>query len=184
MLRVSVLGEQTIADDGSGSVRARSSRAVVLVAYLACHAGSPQTRQRIAALFWPDSSDGQSLTNLRRELHQLRQILGDEPSLVVSAGDLCWHDTGTCRVDLRIFDVERKAALAAATAGDDQGVLQHAAAAIAEYGGELLPSGASALTCAIWSVRRGSGPASWPGRWMPRGAACSWSRWRRSGTGP
>jgi len=140
MLRVSVLGEQTIADDGSGSVRARSSRAVVLVAYLACHAGSPQTRQRIAALFWPDSSDGQSLTNLRRELHQLRQILGDEPSLVVSAGDLCWHDTGTCRVDLRIFDVERKAALAAATAGDDQGVLQHAAAAIAEYGGELLPS--------------------------------------------
>ena len=138
-MRVSVLGEQAIADE-SGSVRARSSRAVVLVAFLAFHAGSPQARQRIAALFWPDSTDAQALTNLRRELHYLRQVLRDEPSLVVTSRDLCWHDAGTCRVDLRVFDTERKAALAAAAAGDDEGVLKHAAAAVAEYRGDLLPS--------------------------------------------
>jgi DNA-binding SARP family transcriptional activator len=138
-MRVSVLGEQAIADE-SGSVRARSSRAVVLVAFLAFHAGSPQPRQRIAALFWPDSSDAQALTNLRRELHYLRQILHDEPSLVVTSRDLCWHDAGTCRVDLRVFDTERKAALAAAAAGDDEGAAEHAAAAVAEYRGDLLPS--------------------------------------------
>src|SRR5262249_23194250 len=45
----------------------------------------------------------------------------------------------TCRVDLRVFDSERKAALAAAAAGDDGGILRHAAAAIATYRGELLP---------------------------------------------
>jgi DNA-binding SARP family transcriptional activator/tetratricopeptide (TPR) repeat protein len=139
MLHVSLLGEQTIADDRPGSVRARSSRAVVLVAFLVVHAGSAQARQRIAGLLWPESTDAQALTNLRRELHHLRQVLGDEASLVVTPRDLCWRDTTTCRVDVRVFDAERRAALVAATAGDNDGVLRHAAAAIAAYRGELLP---------------------------------------------
>src|SRR6201987_2500819 len=138
MLGVSVLGEQAIVDDETG-IRTRSARAVALVAFLAWHAGSAQPRQRIAGLFWPESTDAQALTNLRRELHHLRQILGDEPSLVVTPRDLCWHDTKTCRVDVRVSDGEGKAALAAAAAGDDDGILQHAAAAIAAYRGELLP---------------------------------------------
>ena len=67
---------------------------------------------------------------------------------------------------MRTFDIERKAALAAAAAGDGEGILAHAARAIAEYRGELLPgmyddwlldarqsSSASAWTCAIFSVR-------------------------------
>lgn len=132
------MGEQAIVDDRSGRVRTRSSRTVVLVAFLALHAGSPQARQRIAGLFWPDSADAQALTNLRRELHYLRQVLGDDPSLAVTSRDLCWRDTGTCRVDVCVFAAERKAALAAA-AGDDRGVLRHGTAAIAEYRGDLLP---------------------------------------------
>ena len=139
MLHVTLLGEQAITDDGTGSVRMRSSRTVALVAFLAIHTGSPQPRQRIAGLFWPDSTDAQALTNLRRELHNLRQVLGDEPSLVVTSRDLCWCDSKTCRVDVRIFGIERKAALAAAAAGDSEGILVHAASAIAQYGGELLP---------------------------------------------
>ncbi|MBV9205278.1 MAG: AAA family ATPase, partial [Actinobacteria bacterium] len=139
MLHVSLLGEQAITDDETGSVRARSSRTVVLVAFLVVHAGSPQARPRIAGLLWPESADAQALTNLRRELHHLRQALGDDPSLVVTSRDLCWRDTKTCRVDVRVFDTERQAALAAATAGDDDGILRHATAAIAAYRGELLP---------------------------------------------
>jgi DNA-binding SARP family transcriptional activator/tetratricopeptide (TPR) repeat protein len=139
VLHVSLLGEQTITDDRGGTVRARSSRAVVLVAFLVVHAGSPQARQRIAGLFWPESTDAQALTNLRRELHQLRQVLGDEHSLVVTSRDLSWRDTKTCDVDVRVFDTERKAALAAAAADDDDGILSHGAAAIAAYRGELLP---------------------------------------------
>ena len=139
MLHVSLLGEQTIADGQTGVVRLRSSRTVALLGFLAAHAGSPQTRQRIAGLFWPDSTDAQALTNLRRELHTLRQVLADEPSLVVTSRDLCWHDTASCRVDLRIFDIERTAALAAAESGDSEGVLAHAAKAIAQYRGDFLP---------------------------------------------
>jgi DNA-binding SARP family transcriptional activator len=138
MLRVSLLGEQSITDDGTG-VRARSSRTVALIGFLAAHAGSPQARQRIAGLFWPDSADGQALTNLRRELHQLRQVLDDEPSLVVTSRDLCWCDTKTCHVDVRTFDIERGAARRAAAADDDDGVLRHAARALAQYRGDFLP---------------------------------------------
>jgi DNA-binding SARP family transcriptional activator len=140
MLHVSLLGEQAITNDGTG-VRVRSSRGVALVAFLVVHAGVPQARERIAGLFWPESADGQALTNLRRELHHLRQVLAEEPSLVVTSRDLCWRDTETCRVDMRVFDVERKAALDAAAAGDGEGVLVHAARAIGEYRGGFLPGG-------------------------------------------
>ena len=139
MLHVSLLGEQTIADGQTGIVRLRSSRTVALLGFLASHAGSPQTRQRIAGLFWPDSTDAQALTNLRRELHTLRHVLGDEPSLVVTSRDLCWQDSATCRVDLRTFDIERKAALSAAESGDSAGILAHAAEAISQYQGDFLP---------------------------------------------
>ena len=142
MLYLSLLGERDIAGTSAGGragPRAHSSRSASLVAFLAGHAGSPQARQRIAGLFWPESTDAQALTNLRRELHYLRQVLGDEPSLVVTPRDLCWCDTPTCRVDLRVFDVERKAALAAAAAGDDAEILVHGTAALAEYKGDLLP---------------------------------------------
>ena len=138
MLHVSLLGEQTITDDRTGSVQTRSARAVALVGFLVVHAGSPQSRQRIAGLFWPDSTDAQALTNLRRELHYLRHVLGDEPSLVVMPRDLCWRDTPTCRVDVRTFGIEREAALAA---GDDEGILAHATKAIGEYRGDFLPGG-------------------------------------------
>ena len=140
MLHVSLLGERSITDDGAG-IQVRSSHAVALVAFLAAHAGAPQPRQRIAGMFWPDSTDAQALTNLRRELHHLRQVLADDRSLVVTPRDLCWRDCGTCRVDLRVFDSERQAALAAAAAGDDAGVLAHAATAVAQYKGDLLPGG-------------------------------------------
>lgn len=139
-MQVFVLGEQAVFDGESGIAGARSSRAVVLVGYLALHAGVPQARQRIAGLFWPESTDAQALTNLRRELHTLRHMLGDDRSLIVTPRDLCWRDAGTCRVDLRVFHTERDAALAAAARGDDPGVIEHAGAAIAEYRGDLLPS--------------------------------------------
>ena len=138
MLHVSLLGEQSITDGGAGN-RAPSSRAAALIGFLVTHPGSPQPRQRIAGLFWPDSADGQALTNLRRELHQLRQLLGDEPSLVVTSRDLCWSDRKTCRVDVRVFGIEYEAARAAAAAGDDDGALAHGERAMAQYRGDFLP---------------------------------------------
>ncbi len=139
MWRVSVLGGQQITDDRGDGVRVRSSRALALVAYLAVHPGVPHPRQRIAGLLWPESGDAQALTNLRRELHHLRQVLGEDGSLRVTARDLCWADTPSCHADIRAFDIERLAALAAAEAGDDDAVIRHGAEALAQYRGDLLP---------------------------------------------
>ena len=133
MLRVSLLGEKAILDEANGSVVTRSPRTVALVAFLVTHAGVPQPRQRIAELFWPDSSEPQALTNLRRELHHLRHTpVGD--CLVVTGKDLCWRDTAEVRVDVRDFEL----AWVAARDGD-QAVLTHAPPAIAAYRGEFLP---------------------------------------------
>jgi DNA-binding SARP family transcriptional activator/tetratricopeptide (TPR) repeat protein len=138
MLHVSVLGELAITGDGTGARRG-SPRAIALVAFLAAHAEARQARQLIAGLFWPDSTDAQALTNLRRELHHLRQVLGGEPSLTVTARDLCWRDTQTCRVDMRVFDLACEAARQAAEAGDGGQALRHATTALAQYRGDLLP---------------------------------------------
>jgi DNA-binding SARP family transcriptional activator len=141
LLHVSLLGEQAITDDRTGRARSASSRALALIGFLAWRAGSPQPRPRIAGLFWPDSTDAQALTNLRRELHHLRALLGDgdRSPLVVTARDLCWRDTAACRADVCTFGTERAAALAAAQAGDSEAAAASAARAIAVYRGELLP---------------------------------------------
>ncbi|MDQ0379752.1 ATP-binding protein [Amycolatopsis thermophila] len=134
MRQVSLLGEQAILDEADGVVVTRSPRSVALVAFLVVHAGVPQPRQRIAALFWPDSTEAQALTNLRRELHHLRHAIGGE-SLVATGKDLCWRDTPAVRVDVRDLELAHRAAI---TGGDDA-VLAHAPAAIAGYRGEFLP---------------------------------------------
>ena len=139
MLNVSLLGEQTITDDATGTIRTRSSRTIALLAFLAYHADTPQTRQQIAGLFWPESSNAQALTNLRRELHNLRLVLGADTALEVTPTDLCWHDTETCVVDVRQFIIERAQALAAAETVDTSRVLTHAIAAIEAYRGDMLP---------------------------------------------
>ncbi len=137
-MHVTLLGEQLLAG-ADGTIQARSSRTIALIAFLVAHGDAPQTRQRIAAAFWPDSSDEQALTNLRRELHHLRGVLGDEPALVVTPRDLAWRDSPTCVVDVRAFRSDRAAALAAAAGGDRDTFLTRAAAAVARYGGEFLP---------------------------------------------
>ena len=121
------------------SVQARSSRAIALVAYLAVRAGAAAVpaADRGDVLAGVDGRPGADQPAPRAA--PLRQILGRESSLVVTSRDLCWCDTGSCRVDLRAFTIARSAALAAAAAGDDAGVLVHAATAVECYKGELLP---------------------------------------------
>ena len=86
MLHVSLLGERVITQDGTG-VRARSSRAVELVAFLAAHAGSPRARQRIAGLLWPDSAldRGAGADQSAPRAASAASGAGAEPSLVVTS---------------------------------------------------------------------------------------------------
>jgi DNA-binding SARP family transcriptional activator/tetratricopeptide (TPR) repeat protein len=139
MLEIRLLSEQRVTGSPDAEGRSSSSRSVALLAYLILHAGVPQARLQLAGIFWPDSSDAQARTNLRRELHNLREMLGGDPSLRVEPSTLTWRDCPLCRVDVRVFDSERLAAHCSRSAGDITGFLAHAEAAIAEYRGDLMP---------------------------------------------
>src|SRR5262249_26361238 len=61
-----VLGAESV--DGLNSARLQS-----LVAFLVLHHDTVHLRQRLAFLFWPDSSEAQARNNLRQLLHALRR---------------------------------------------------------------------------------------------------------------
>ena len=139
MLDVHLLSEQRLSGGPQAEDRLLSSRQLDLLAYLVLRAGVPQARQHLAFVFWPDSNEAQARTNLRRELHYLRNMLGDDPSLVVESTALTWRDCPTCRVDVRVFLSECHEASRTKAAGDIEAFLVHASAAIAEYRGDLMP---------------------------------------------
>ena len=74
-LRIRLLGTFHVryGDEAVGTLR--STRVQELLAYLVLHAGSPQSRQHLAFQFWPDSTEGQARTNLRKVIHSLLQYL-------------------------------------------------------------------------------------------------------------
>ncbi|MCZ2404992.1 AAA family ATPase [Paenarthrobacter sp. Z7-10] len=140
MLRVHALGEQRVSVQGASSTPpAASARALEILIYLALHAGRAQPRVQLACLLWPDSSESQARTNLRRELHHLRQLPGMETALQAEGAALSWNDDGGCFVDVRHFEVERAQALEYDAAGNSPALLEHACAAIDAYKGDLLP---------------------------------------------
>lgn len=135
MLIIRLLGAQAVLDGATGRIRTGSSRTLALLGLLIARTGRPQDRATIAGQFWPDSGDGQALTNLRRELHDLRRILGEDESLEITPGQLCWHDRGRHDIDLSTFLRE-----SAATEGaPDEVAVTHGSVALEHYGGPLLP---------------------------------------------
>ena len=141
MLTIRLLGEQQVAVHGGPLQPGLQPRTLGLLAYLILHADVPQHRQRVAGLFWPDSSEGQARTNLRRQIHQLRTILPEpDRCLLIDTATLCWRAEAPCDVDLVDFQVQaRKAGLAAAR-GDQAALRSAGEQAVAAYGGEFLPS--------------------------------------------
>lgn len=151
MLVIRLLGAQAVLDGATGRIRTGSSRTLALLGLLIARTGRPQDRATIAGQFWPESGDGQALTNLRRELHDLRGILGEDDSLEITPGQLCWHDRGVHDVDLSTFLRE-----AVATDGaPDEVVVRHGSTALEHYGGPLLPGLDDEWLDGLRNARRG-----------------------------
>jgi DNA-binding SARP family transcriptional activator len=112
-----------------------SSRLQSFLAYLLLRRGTPQPRQYVSFLFWPDSTESQARTNLRKLLYDLRHAL-PEPDVFLQADDqsLRWREDAPLVLDVAAFE----AALAEAT-GEARArtALERA---IDLYAGDLLPS--------------------------------------------
>lgn len=137
MVDVHVLGQARV--DGAATSGAMAPRTIELLTYLALHPGAAMPRSHVAALFWPDSTEQQARTNLRREMHLLRLACGTGSPVQSEGATLRWQDWTGCRIDVRIFEREVAAARKARSLGDRGSFLVHAARAIDEYRGDLLP---------------------------------------------
>ena len=132
-LRLELLGGFRAFIDGRPLVRPPAARQQELVAYLVLHAdGVPIPRQRIAGSLWPESTDGQALTNLRRELHHLREAWPDLDARVdAGSRTLAWRGEADAVVDLPAFESAAGRGLKG-----DRLALEEAAGL---YQGDLLP---------------------------------------------
>jgi DNA-binding SARP family transcriptional activator len=91
------LGDEPLAPFESG-------RAESLLAYLLLHRDAPQPRQRLAFVLWPDSTEQQAQTNLRKVLHNLRRALPDADDwLDVRPRTLRWRAEAPLWLDVEQF---------------------------------------------------------------------------------
>src|SRR5262245_10639281 len=91
-----------------------------LLVYLLLHRDAPQPRQRLAFRLWPDSTEPQALTNLRKVLHGLRRALPDaDRFLDVTPRTLQWRAGVPYWLDVAAFEA------AAARAYQAEGALAY-----------------------------------------------------------
>ena len=112
-------------------------REQALLTWLLLHRDAPQPRRLLAFSFWPDSTERQALTNLRKTLLLLRRRLPDADTyLRVDRQQLQWRADAPCVVDVIQFQEE----LAGAKLDESPTVVrQRLARAVNLYRGELLP---------------------------------------------
>src|SRR6202008_630005 len=82
-----------------------------LLAFLVLHSDWMQSREQLASLIWPESTDAQARTNLRQLLHNLRRALPVECSLLVSDNHTVrWLPDCSCAIDVVEFEAAVRAA--------------------------------------------------------------------------
>jgi DNA-binding SARP family transcriptional activator/predicted ATPase len=107
------------------------------LAYLALHRSTPQPRQRIAFQLWPESTDTQARTNLRKVLSQLRRSLPHADELIqIDTKSLQWSPMEEWELDVAAFET---AVQSAERAPDDATRQRFWEKAIQLYQGDLLP---------------------------------------------
>ena len=131
MLHIRLLGDLRLAYGETALTTVNSPRLQALLAYLILHRGAPQLRAPLAFLLWPDAPEARARANLRKLLHDLRQALPDPDRwLAISPRTVQWRPEAPATID--VADFERLLAAPPTRASLE--------AAVALYGGDLLPS--------------------------------------------
>lgn len=140
ILQIRLLGEFSLRFDGQMVRGVATMRQQSLLAWLLLNRGAPQSRRQLAFALWPDSSERQARTNLRRELHNLRRALpAAEQYLSTEMQTLQWRSSAPLALDVADFEQALAAAQAAHAMGDEAGLQQALMQAVAQYKGDLLP---------------------------------------------
>jgi DNA-binding SARP family transcriptional activator len=100
LLEVRLLGNYDVRLNGA-PVEINSRPARLLLAYLVLMAGTPQPRDKVAGILWPDSDETSARGNLRQALWRLRKSIGpgclsvDNTTVAFEDSPECWLDTAS-----------------------------------------------------------------------------------------
>ncbi len=129
-LHIQLLGDFRLVYDDVPVTTVNTPRVQALFAYLVLHRHAPQSRQRLAFLLWPDSTEAQARNNLRQCVYLLRQALPDaDRFLDADTHTLQWMPDAPFTLDVE--DLQR--------AIEQSSTLTSLQQAASLYRGELLP---------------------------------------------
>ena len=132
LTRIRVLGRFDLDLGGVRVPPLESARAESLLAFVLLHRHAAASRQQLAFVLWPDSTEAQARTNLRHLLHTLRRRLPDaDRYLDITSRTVGWRADAPCWLDVSAFEE----LLDAGGDGTDEAALRDA---IALYTGDLL----------------------------------------------
>ncbi|NJN82147.1 MAG: 6-hydroxy-D-nicotine oxidase, partial [Caldilineaceae bacterium] len=103
-LRIQLIGGFRLLLDAT-PIRIRSTRLQSLLTCLTLQRHAPISRQQLAFLFWPESTESQARTNLRQLLHHLHQTVPDSEHFLLDDGQsLAWRADATVASDVADFE--------------------------------------------------------------------------------
>lgn len=117
-IRVELFGTLQVSYRQRVITSVNTSRLQSLLAYLVLNGGAAQSREQLAFLLWPESSESQARTNLRQLLHHLRRALPEECSLLSADNRTVQWRREACTVDVVEFDEAMERAATAEKRGD------------------------------------------------------------------
>lgn len=140
VLQIRLLGDFSLTSDDRPVEGVNTPRLQSLLAYLMLHRVTPQLRQHLAFIFWPDSSEAQALNNLRQLVHTIRRTLPDVSAfLSVDNRTLQWRRDLAMELDVEEFE-RALDALTTAASQNDFAALHAAGERLLEiYQADLLP---------------------------------------------
>ena len=136
-IELRLLGQFQLLLDGKPVDGMGQARLQLLLAYVTLHRNLTLSRQHMAFLFWPDSSEQQAFANLRKLLYMLRQALpAIDRFLVLTSDTVAWRSDATFMLDVADFEA---AIQHGETSDSPAAKIAAYQDALALYGGDLLP---------------------------------------------
>ena len=138
-MRIELFGSLQITHEQQPVTQINTNRLRSLLAFLVLNADTVQSREQLAFLLWPESSESQARTNLRQLLHHLRRALPAECDLLRADNHTVqWRRDPSCLVDVVEFDAAVIQAGIARKHNNPQGEVQALEEAARLYQDDLL----------------------------------------------
>jgi predicted ATPase/DNA-binding SARP family transcriptional activator len=142
-LSIRMFGGLDVRRDGEPIAQFAYDKVAALLAYLVLEPAIPQSRDRLAELFWPEQLNNEARHSLRQALFQLRQALGEDgaatPLILATRTTIQRNPEAILSSDVAAFDAYLDSGAISQSTEPRGRRTQPLVEAAALYEGELLP---------------------------------------------